>query len=492
VARSAALLAVMASGCVYTASIEAELLEPSAPDATPDASVAVDAAEGPPDLGFVDAGVPGFSYIPPGRFTMGSPESEPGRGREGDRISGDERAHEVTLTRGYLVKDTEVTQAEWAAVMGSAPSSGAACPECPVESVSWWDALAWCNARSRADGLTPCYWLVACTGTPGLDLACEAARPLGYGRDPQHCQGYRLPTEAEWERAARAGTRTAVWTGDLSDGLSAEPLLRPIAWYADETGGVPHPVGEKTPNPWGLYDVAGNVDEWVWDWIGAYGGAATDPLGLCADGACTGPGRVLRGGAFDTDAAGLRHAARTGLSPVERAGNVGFRVARTANAPEYRLGDRGPAGGLVFYDKGLYSDGWRYMEAAPSDQGTAPWGCSGTAFEARASEAGGGLENTRRIVEGCAERTAAQIAAEYDLGGVTDWFLPGIIALSAMYRGLHEAGLGGFRGAPRSSAFYWTSQETVVDFGWYLNFADGNEGAFAKTAALRVRPVRRF
>lgn len=111
-ARPAALLALLTAGCPYTASIEAELLHPPAPDAGAPADPGVDAAAGAPDLGFVDAGVEGFSFIPAGRFTMGSPESEPGRESELDRVTGNERAHEVTLTRDFVMKSTEVTQAE--------------------------------------------------------------------------------------------------------------------------------------------------------------------------------------------------------------------------------------------------------------------------------------------------------------------------------------------------------------------------------------------
>jgi formylglycine-generating enzyme required for sulfatase activity len=230
----------------------------------------------------------GYVRIAPGTFVMGSPESETGRGD-------DELQHRVTLTRAHCMKATEVTQGEWQALMGSNPSAFQNCGEnCPVEQVSWDDAVAFANALSRREGLPECY-------------------PLGRfsGLD---CRGYRLPTEAEWEYAARAGT-TAARFGDVDD----------VAWYDGNSGGTTHPVGQKQANAWGLYDMLGNVWEWTGDWYGAHLDAATDPTG-----AASGTSRVFRGGSWFFYLRGARASDRGDTAPDNRNLNLGFRLVRTS------------------------------------------------------------------------------------------------------------------------------------------------------------------
>jgi len=270
---------------------------------------------------------------------MGSPDAEPGR------YPDESPQRLVTLTRPFLLKATEVTQTEWRALMQTDPSKFVGCGDsCPVERVSFWDALAWCNARSKADGLTPCYELQRCNDRrPGAGLECAGVR-LDGGLD---CTGYRLPTEAEWEYAARAGTRTALPGGPVTlRGERDAPELDPIAWYAGNSGvayvgGYPcrdwketqhassscgtHPVGTRQPNPWGLHDMLGNVYEWCWDWYGEYASLpATDPIGATASGK-----RTVRGGSWISAARGVRPAFRFKDKPSRRAARLGFRPART-------------------------------------------------------------------------------------------------------------------------------------------------------------------
>ena len=221
-------------------------------------------------------GIP-VRWIPPGSFMMGSPDSEEGR-------ESDETQHEVVLSQGFFMAETECTQGQWKMVMGSNPSKFKG-TEQPVDQVIWGKAVEYCRkltAKQRAEGLLPDGW------------------------------EWRLPTEAEWEYAARAGTTGARY-GELDT----------IAWYDGNCGSKTHPVKQKTANAWGLYDMMGNVWEWCSDRSGDYPtGSVTDPTG-----SSSGSGRVLRGGSWFNDAGCARSASRVRLVPGFRFFNLGFRPA---------------------------------------------------------------------------------------------------------------------------------------------------------------------
>jgi formylglycine-generating enzyme required for sulfatase activity len=233
--------------------------------------------------------------IPAGSFMMGSPSSEESR-------DDDESQHRVEITRGFQMASTEVTQAQYEKVMGANPSQYKGADR-PVEQVSWLGAVQFCNRLSARDGLSPAYRI------SGTSVTWDAKS-----------NGYRLPTEAEWEYACRAGTTTAYHTG------GGEADLARAGWYGKNAGNETHPVGKKTPNAWGLYDMHGNVWEWCWDWYGEYGsGSRRDPQG-----ATTGSSRVFRGGSLGIGAGGCRPAARSWSAPSYVYYSLGFRVARSS------------------------------------------------------------------------------------------------------------------------------------------------------------------
>ena len=260
-------------------------------------------------LGRPTAGKMGYAMvrIQPGTFTMGSPASEPDR-------SNDETVHQVTLTRAYLMGTTEVTQGLWTKVMGSNPSKFTACgADCPVEQVSWCDAVVFANKLSAAEGFTAAYTLPA-GFSAGMDFdRCNAA--ASGVRMNRAANGYRLPTEAEWEFAARAGEQALYAGGNDLDA---------VGWYGGNSGSMTHPVGRKRANAWGLQDMSGNVWEWTWDVYGDYPGAVTDPLGVAS-----GPNRVNRGGSWLFTADDARAAYRYGSYPGRRYDLLGLRLSRT-------------------------------------------------------------------------------------------------------------------------------------------------------------------
>jgi formylglycine-generating enzyme required for sulfatase activity len=256
---------------------------------------------------------PEMVSIPAGTFTMGSPVDEPGRF---DR----ETQHQVTLTKAIYVSTYEVTQSEWQSVMGwnesCFPGTGK-----PVETVTWYDAVSYCNQRSTRDGYTPAYAITGAT----MDGNHVIAATVIWN---QAANGYRLVTEAEWEYACRAGSTTAFCNGGITNTECSplDPNLDLVGWYCGNASNTTHDCGGKTANAWGLKDMHGSVWEWCWDWYGDYAGDATDPLGPPS-----GPGRVIRGGGWGYVAQNCRSAYRNNDDPFYRSGLIGLRLARTSS-----------------------------------------------------------------------------------------------------------------------------------------------------------------
>ena len=246
--------------------------------------------------------------LPAGTFSMGCtlPECE----------SDESPVHLVALS-AFQIGETEVTQAQWMSVMGSNPSSSKnpVCPQCPVELVSWYDAVVFCNRLSELQGLTPCYYSDAgFTSVYGKVLLGYTLPNSGDVYWNPAAKGYRLPTEAEWNYAARGGSATNTYAGSS--------ILDDVAWYNVNSGSKTKPVKGLFPNAYGLYDLSGNVYEWCWDWYGAYPSyTVTDPTGPA-----TGTGRVMRGGSFGSDQGRCRSADRLIAGPDIRNGTIGFRL----------------------------------------------------------------------------------------------------------------------------------------------------------------------
>jgi len=236
-----------------------------------------------------------FVYVPPGTFMMGSPESELERDY-------DETLHQVRLTKGFYMQTTEVTQGQWKAIMaGDNPSHFNTCgDDCAVDSVSWYDVQDFIFRLN--------FWSAA----------------LGEGTP------YRLPTEAEWEYAARAGSTTAFANGEIIQTYCLlDPNLDLMGWYCGNSEDTTHPVARKHPNAWGLYDMHGNVWEWVQDWWDPdYG---LDPVGPVTDptGGSGGGFRVYRGGCWNCYAAECRVAERNYNMPGDRFYTRGVRLVRS-------------------------------------------------------------------------------------------------------------------------------------------------------------------
>ena len=263
--------------------------------------------------------------IPGGTFMMGSPEGTP------SSTANERPVREVTISSFYMGR-FPVTQGEWYDVMGTNPSNfhsghsaivaaGVNWRNLPIETVSWYDALVFSNRLSIASGLTPAYSIGGSTNpddwgsVPATSNATWNAVTVVPGST-----GYRLPTEAQWEFAARGGNGSP---GNFT--FSGSNNADEVAWIGENSAARTHEVGTRQPNALGLYDMTGNVWEWVWDWWGAYPSfPETNPTGPAA-----GDGRMLRGGSWSNlSLAVVRSAHRNDFGPGHRADNIGFRVVR--------------------------------------------------------------------------------------------------------------------------------------------------------------------
>jgi len=255
-----------------------------------------------------------MALIKAGSFTMGSPASEV------DRYD-DETQHTVKLTYNFLMGKYEVTQGEYEALMGTNPSGFSGCDNCPVENVTWFDAIKYCNALSKKEGFA-----VAYNETTGDLLDANG----NVTKDITKVEGYRLPTEAEWEYSCRSVETLQATSLPFSTGNNLTTS------QANYDGNYPYngnnkgtyrektiEVGSFSPNSWGLYDMHGNVWEWCHDWKATYPNSATNPIG-----ADRGSSRVLRGGSWSGNGGYCRSAARSNDSPSGSGYFIGFRLCR--------------------------------------------------------------------------------------------------------------------------------------------------------------------
>lgn len=328
-------------------------------DASSDAALDGYALDAQSDVRLCDAAVPDIQFlpVPHGTFTMGSPVTEPGRGKFS------ETQVQVTLTHDIEMSRTETTQAQWTALCFDNPSgtvttlgvnggdfSDGIGAEYPVGGISYWDALSYANALSAIKGYPPCYIISDCEGRVGggpRALNCrhvELTAPSTYD-----CSGYRLPTDAEYEYADRAGTTTATYAGDVLDRPDAgttcypDPDIDTIGWCCGQA--IPHtqPVAQKKPNGWGLFDMIGNAWEWVdgdFNGLGYGPGPLTNPFGSVSVHVTNlgfdDPNGIWRGGQISMFNMACRSAARQGEprvatpnQPYVAGPAEGFRLVRT-------------------------------------------------------------------------------------------------------------------------------------------------------------------
>jgi formylglycine-generating enzyme required for sulfatase activity len=302
----------------------------------------------------VESCMNGWCEIPSGVFIYGSPSTEPCQSPYA------EQQLEVVLTRSFIIQQTEVTQAQWEAAGFPNPVKNVIAPDVPVNLVNYFEAMAYANFLSTAEGLDTCYDLSDCIGTVGS--GCPDGAFFEHGcwnvasgdptilpqifrcesdvhkyADWYACPGYRLPTDAEWEYAARAGATGSTWVGEITTGMYEgengcnDPVADEVMWYCGNADTV-QPVAGKYKNGWGLYDALGNIKEWTdyvykglpLDTTVGQGEPVIDPLG---DG--VGTVRVLRGGSYRDVACFSRLGTQIDESVEVRGDMYGIRLVRT-------------------------------------------------------------------------------------------------------------------------------------------------------------------
>lgn len=272
---------------------------------------------------------PEMVFVQGGTFTMGCTLAQKTGCNVGKCCDWELPNHQVSLSDYYIGK-YEITQGEWKALFGTNPSRFSACGDnCPVEQVSWLDALVYCNRLSESKGFTACYYTNAnftqIYGKSGSTWSLPNQEITIYWREDAN--GYYLPTEAQWEYAARGGYKST------NKEFSGSNTVDDVAWYSGNSGNTTHQKGTRTANELGIFDMSGNVWEWCFDTYGSYNNNdccnPTASNGSTSHTSALGSYRVIRGASWGKDAFSSRIYNRIGSSPSSRGNDIGFRLCRS-------------------------------------------------------------------------------------------------------------------------------------------------------------------